>query len=65
VGRYVAPQGTDFLKPLTPKKSENNTVLQDFCPHSTSVTQIGSEEPICATASPREKLLRRKAARGP
>ena len=28
---------------------------EDSCPHSSSVTMIGSDEPIIATASPREK----------
>ncbi len=31
-------------------------------PHSSSVTQIGSEEPICATPSPRGKAWRPAAA---
>ena len=45
-----------FMKLFCSKKSENHTVSIVFCPHSTSVSKIGSEEPILLPASPREKL---------
>ena len=47
-----------LLNMLPNHRPETDTKPQHFRPHSTSVTEIGSEEPISVPASPREKVVR-------
>ena len=54
-----------LLNMLPNHRPETDTKPQHFRPHSTSVTEIGSEEPISVPASPREKPRRPAAAVAP